>query len=302
MYHSGEAQTSLTLPISDCINRCRPEYLMDKITTNAVTNSKKRKASAFSPATSSARSNDRRISIENSWDDNRTLPISSEREPQHSEMSWMSCTDDGCEIYEIEKEGAGYWAKGPKVRKKSKKTKRKQQYRTSTSNTAHEEGQAWLPDIPYLSDSLPPFCMNDTILATRPMASPAFSPLYSKAGYDSHEATNTNQFLSTLHSHLIGILAQPVREVLETDDLSTGVNQTDNKLHYSICYSLLLAQNTNWYENLYIPVGPLEKGVFLRDFILKTVHEGLGHFSAYKCYSYAACFLWWPQMRQDFVL
>ena len=30
--------------------------------------------------------------------------------------------------------------------------------------------------------------------------------------------------------------------------------------------------------------------------------EGLGHFSAYKCYSYAACFFWWPQMRQDFVL
>ena len=79
------------------------------------------------------------------------------------------------------------------------------------------------------------------------------------------------------------------------------VKETDNKLHYSIRDGLLLAQNTNRYENLYIPVGPLEKGVSLRDFILKTVHEGLGHFSAYKCYCYVACFFWWPQMRQDFV-
>jgi len=132
--------------------------------------------------------------------------------------------------------------------------------------------------------------MNDTILATPPMASPAFSPLYSQAGYGSDEATNANQFLSTLHSRLIGILAQRVREALKTDALYTRVKETDNKLHYSIRDGLLLAQNTNGYENLYIPIGPLEKGVSLWDFILKTVHEGHGHFSAFKCYSYAACF------------
>jgi len=57
-------------------------------------------------------------------------------EQQHSEMSWMSCTDDGCEIHRDEKEGVGYWPKDPKVRKQSKKTKRKEQDRTSTSNTA----------------------------------------------------------------------------------------------------------------------------------------------------------------------
>ena len=91
-------------------------------------------------------------------------------------------------------------------------------------------------------------------------------------------------------------------ELLETDALYPRVKQTDNKLHYSICDGLLLAQNTNGYKNLYILVGPLEKGVSLRDFILTTVHEGLGHFLGYKCYSYAACFFWWPQMHQDFVL
>ena len=106
--------------------------LMDEITSNAVTRSQKRKASASSPATSSAASNDSRISIENSWGDNRTLPISSEMERRHSEMSWMSCTDDACEIHKNEKEGAGYWPRDPKVRKQTKKTKRKEQDRTST--------------------------------------------------------------------------------------------------------------------------------------------------------------------------
>ena len=207
---------------------------MDEITSNAVTRSQKRKASASSPATSSAASNDSRISIGNSWGDTRTLPISSEMERRHSEMSWMSCTDDGCEIYQNEKEGASYWPKDPKVRKQSKKTKRKEQDRTSTSHTALEAGQASIPDIPYLSESLPPFRMNDTIIATPPMASPAFSPLYSQAGYDSDEATNANQFLSTLHSRLMGILAQRVREALKTDALYTRVKESVNKLHYSI--------------------------------------------------------------------
>jgi len=223
-------------------------------------------------------------------------------ERQHPEMSWMPCTDNGCKVHNNEKEGAGYWPKDNKVLKQSKKTKRKEQDRTSTWNTALEESQASLPDIPYLSQSLPPFRMNDTILATLPMASPAFSPLYRQAGYDSGDATNANQFLSTLHSRLICILAQQVREVLKTDPLYTRVQETDNQLHYSIRDGLLLAQNTNGYENLYIPVGPPEKGVSLRDSILKTVHEGLGHFTSYKCYSYAACFFWWPQMRQHFVL
>jgi len=134
------------------------------------------------------------------------------------------------------------------------------------------------------------------------MASPAFSPLYSQTGYESDQASNANQFLSTLDSPLMGILAQRVRKALKTDALYTRVKATDNKLHYSTRDGLLLAQNTNAYENLYIPVGPLEKGVSLRHLSLKTVHEGLGHFSAYKCYFYAACFFWWPQMRQDFVL
>jgi len=122
--------------------------------------------------------------------------------------------------------------------------------------------------------------MNDTILATPLMASPAFRLLYSRAGYDSDEATNANQFLSILHSRFMGILAQRVREAVETNALYTRVKDTDNKFRYSIRDGLLLAQNTNGYENLYIRVGPLEKGVSLRDFILKPVNEGLGHFSA----------------------
>jgi len=70
MYHSGKAQTSPTLTSRDSISRCRPEYLMEEITSNAVTCSQMCKASASSPATSSAASNDSRISIERSWGDN----------------------------------------------------------------------------------------------------------------------------------------------------------------------------------------------------------------------------------------
>ena len=66
MYHSGQAQTCPTLTSSGSISRCHSEYLMDEITSNAVTRSQKRKASASSPATSSAASNDSRISIGNS--------------------------------------------------------------------------------------------------------------------------------------------------------------------------------------------------------------------------------------------
>ena len=113
--------------------------------------------------------------------------------------------------------------------------------------------------------------MHDPILATPLMASPAFTPLYSQGGYDSDEATNANQYLRTLHSCLMGLLAQQVREALKTDALYTRVKQTANKLHYSIHDGLLLAQNTNAYQNLYIPVGPLEKRLFLWDIILKTV-------------------------------
>jgi len=57
---------------------------------------------------------------------------------------------------------------------------------------AMEEGQASLPDIPYLSENRPPVCMNDTILPTLPMAWPAFSLFYTQAGYDSDEVTNAN--------------------------------------------------------------------------------------------------------------
>jgi len=88
----------------------------------------------------------------------------------------------------------------------------------------------------------------------------------------------------------------------QTDPLYTRVKQTYNKWHYSIRDVLQLAKNMHWYENRYIPIGPAKKGVSLWDFILKTVHEGLGHFSAYKCYFYGAWFFSRPQMCQNFIL
>ena len=93
-----------------------------------------------------------------------------------------------------------------------------------------------------------------------------------------------------------------VLKALELDPLYARVKQTGNKLHYSIDGGLWMARNTNGYHNLYIPVGPLEKGVSLRDFILRTVHEGLRHFSPHKRYNYAACFFWLSQRQQDFIV
>ena len=100
----------------------------------------------------------------------------------------------------------------------------------------------------------------------------------------------------------MGDIRPKVLKALELDPLYARVKQTCNKLHYSIDGGLLMAQNTKGYQNHYIPVGPREKGVSLRDFILRIVHEDLGRFSAHKSYNYAACFFWWPQMRQDFIV
>ena len=124
------------------------------------------------------------------------------------------------------------------------------------------------------------------------MASPVFEPLYSKPYLSPGAAERVQSFISTLHSTLMGDLRPRVRKALELDPLYARVKQTGNKLHYSIDGGLLMAQNTNGYQNLYLPVGALEKGVSLRDFILRPIHEGLGHFSAHTSYNYSACFFW----------
>jgi len=135
-----------------------------------------------------------------------------------------------------------------------------------------------------------------------PIASPAFGPLYNDPVDNQTESSQAHLILDTLNARLHGIFRGRIRQALELDPFYAKVKETGNKLHYSISDGHLLAQNTNGYQNLYIPMGPLDEGVSLRDFILQSVHEGLGYFSANKCYSYATCFFWWPQMRQDFVL
>jgi len=144
--------------------------------------------------------------------------------------------------------------------------------------------------------------MEDSLLNSSPLASPPFGPVYNDPDDNQTESSHAQLILDTLNAYLHGIFRDRIRHALELDALYAKVNETGNKLHYSISNDLLLAQNTNGYQKVYIPLGPLDEGVSLRDFILQSVHEGLGHFSANKCYSYAACFFWWPQMRQDFVL
>ena len=91
---------SPTLTSRESIYRTSPDYLMNEISTNAVTRSQKRKTPPQSSPT--VTSNDSRISIGNSWGDTVTLPISSEMERRHSAMSWRSCTNDDCESHKDE--------------------------------------------------------------------------------------------------------------------------------------------------------------------------------------------------------
>jgi len=81
----------------------------------------------------------------------------------------MSCNNHGFEIHKNPKEDAGHWLKEFKVWKQSKKEERNEKERTSTLNRAFEKAQASLPNITYLSVSLPPLWMNHSILATIPM-------------------------------------------------------------------------------------------------------------------------------------
>ena len=173
-------------------------------------------------------------------------------------MSWRSCTNDDCEAHKEDKIGARYWPKDPKQRKQSKrgKGKKNKEFGPRLSN---ENTPTALPDIPYLSEYAPPIQMQESIIDTPPMASPAFEPLYSEPFLSPGEAKRGQSFIGTLHLTLMGDFHPRVLRVLELDPLYTRVKQTGNRLHFSIDGGLLMALNTNRYQNLYITVGPLEK-------------------------------------------
>jgi len=303
MYYASDEKPSPTLTSYNSILRSSPEYLMNEAASFAVTRSqtsqnpsnKRKNPPQSSPSTSPTDSAD------SYWEDSVISPSPSEQEKEHSETSWRNCTNDDCKIHSGEKAEASYWPKDPKKRKQSKKTKGKQA--AIQGPIAPQKELCYSPpDLPYLSERAPPLRMEDNLLDSPPMASPAFGPLYNDPDDNQTESSQAQLILDTLNARLHGIFRDRIRQALELDPLYAKVKETGNKLHYSISDGLLLAQNTNGYQNLYIPMGPLDEGVSLRDFILQSVHEGLGHFSANKCYSYAACFFWWPQMRQDFVL
>ena len=110
---------SPTLTSRESIYRTSPDYLMNEISSRAVTRSQKRKTPPQSSP--SVTCNDCRISIGNIWGDTVTLPIPSEMERRHLAMNWPSCTDDDCEDHKEDKIGARYWPMYPKKRKQSKR-------------------------------------------------------------------------------------------------------------------------------------------------------------------------------------
>ena len=151
---------SPTLSSRESIYRTSSDYIMNEISTNAVTRSQKRKTPPQS--SSSVTSSDSRISIGNTRRDTITLPIPSEIERRHSAMSWHSCTDDDCEAYNEDKIGARYWPKDPKQCKQSKRAKGK--HNTDFGpNLSNENPSTTLPDIPYLSEYAPPIRMQKAL-------------------------------------------------------------------------------------------------------------------------------------------
>ena len=165
---------------------------------------------------------------------------------KHSAMSWHSCTDDDSEDLKEDKIGARYWPKDPKKRKQSKRARGKK--RTDFGPTvSNKKSPTALADIPFLSEYAPPIRMQESIIDTPPMASPAFEPLSSKLYLSPGEAEQAQSFIGTLHSTLMGDFRPRVLKGLELDPHYARVKQTGNKLHYSIDGGLLMAQNTNGF-------------------------------------------------------
>jgi len=100
-------------------------------------------------------------------------PSPSEQENEHSEKSWRSCTIDDCELYSEEKAEASYWPKGPRKPKQSKKATGKRAAIHGPIAPQKELSYS-PPDLPYLSEGAPPLSMEDSLLDTSPLASPAF--------------------------------------------------------------------------------------------------------------------------------
>ena len=174
---SGNAMTqtkhSPTHTSRESIYRTSPDYLMNEISSYAVTRSQKLKT--LPQSSPSVTSNDSRISIGNTWGDTVTLPIPTEMQRKHSVMRWRSCTADDCETQKEDKVGARYWPKDPKKRKQSKRAngKKKADFGPTLSN---EKTPTALLDIPLLSEYAPPIQMKESIIDTPPMASPPLNP------------------------------------------------------------------------------------------------------------------------------
>ena len=154
-----------TLTSRESIYRTSPDYLINEISSHAVTRSQKRKTPPQSSP--SLTSNDSRIFIGNTWGDTITLSIPSEMQRRNSAMSWRSCIDADCEDHKEDKIGARYWLKDPKKRKQSKQARGKKR-RDFGPTLSNEKSTTALPDIPFLSEYTPPIRMQESISDTSP--------------------------------------------------------------------------------------------------------------------------------------
>jgi len=250
MYYTSDEKPSPTLTSYNSILHSSPEYLMNETASYSVTHSqtsqnpsnKCKNLPQSSPSTSPTDSAD------SYWEDSVLSPSPSKQEKDHSETSWGSCTNYDIELHSEEKAEASYWPKDARQQNQSKKAKGKRA--TTQGPIAPQKELSYSPPkLPYLSEQGPPLRMEESLLDTPSMASPAFGPLYNDPEDNQAESSQAQLILDSLNACRHSFFRDQIRQALELDPHYAKVKETGNKLHYSIPDGLLLAQNTNGYQN-----------------------------------------------------
>jgi transposase InsO family protein len=224
--------------------------------------------------------------------------------PEHASMSWTACYDDNCPVHLDDKLGENWF---PKKRRRSTPSKRSSSSppRTSPLGRVLESSPPPPGEQTLYPQDMPPTSptadITSPISDTREIIPPPAADSLPDTGR-AEEIVIAGQLLD-VETTLLGSFKDAMLRGLRKDPLyQRALDSSKSGKHYWIADGILKVTTTSGPDATYIPEGRFEKGVSLREYILSTVHDRLGHFSAAKCYRYAIAFFWWPQMRSDFTL
>ena len=219
-------------------------------------------------------------------------------EQEHAGLNWTFCYDDDCQIH-IDAKHNNNWF--PHKRRRSRRAASSPPEST-TWDDRHPipTTQNPFPEMDFPSPS-PERTLEPPTSPPQQIQPPATADTPPDGG-TAEQVVIAGRLLD-IESTLIGQFKEAMLRALRKDPLYLRASDSAKAgPHYYIADGLLKANTTSGLDTTYIPEGRFEEGVSLREFILHSVHESLGHFSAAKCYRYAVAFFWWPQMRNDFIL